>query len=94
MSWEIALDEFEARLVELEDAVLSHEQCELPEWQMPQEPLPQHLVERAEELMARAAESVRLGEEERERTKALITAQSRTTELRGRSEASVLDQRA
>jgi hypothetical protein len=94
MSWERALDEFEARLVELEDAVLSHEQCELPEWQMPQEPLPQRLVERAEELMARAAESVRLGEEERERTKVLINAQSRTTELRGRSEASVLDQRA
>jgi hypothetical protein len=44
--------------------------------------------------MARAAESLRLGEEERERMMALIAAQSRTTEQRGRSEASVLDQRA
>jgi hypothetical protein len=94
MSWEAALDEFEARLVELEDAVLSHEQSELPEWQIPEEPLPAHLTQRAEELMARATESIRLGEEERERTMVLINTQSRASELRGRSEASVLDQRA
>jgi hypothetical protein len=94
MSWEAALDEFEVRLVELEDAVLSHEACDLPEWQMPEEPLPTHLAQRAEELMTRATESIRIGEEERERTMALINSQSRATELRGRSEASVLDQRA
>jgi hypothetical protein len=35
-----------------------------------------------------------LDEEERERVMALIAAQSRTTGHRGRSEASVLDQRA
>ena len=94
MSWDVALDEFEARLIELEDALLSYELCDEPLWVLPAEPLPQRLLERAEDLMSRAAESLRLGEEERERVMALIAAQSRTTGHRGRSEASVLDQRA